>query len=171
MLSLSGSSWKGLPVGEPVDFCLQDLGSLPVTKQDNGKDFGGIFGGQLENIFPVGIVSVEKAMNETLGACKDGITAWQDEMKRFTEQRMEVAKDAFDQLREAKSPTDAVKVQNKYLTDAATAYLEEMRTLGEIWQKMANDNLEALTEMTPTEDAKDSSKKASAAAGQQAAAE
>ena len=142
-----------------------------MTKQENGKDFGGLFGGQLESFFPVASESVEKAMNESLGACKEGFTAWQDEMKRFSEQRMEVAKNAFDQLREAKSPTDAVKVQNKYLTDAAAAYFDEMRTLGEIWRKMATSNIEAMSEMTPVEAAKETAKKTAAAAKQQAAAE
>ena len=142
-----------------------------MTKQENGKDFGGLFGSQLENFFPLGGTSVEKAMNESLGACKDGMAAWQDEMKRFTEQRMEVAKDAFDQLREAKSPMDAVKVQNKYLTDAASAYLEEMRALGDIWRKMTNDNIEAMSEIAPDEAAKQTAKKAPTQAKQQAAAE
>ena len=168
MLWKSGSSWKGpAPCEDRLVDCRQDLGSLPVTKQENGKDFGGIFGGQMEAFFPMANGSLEKAMNESLGACKEGLTAWQDEMKRFTEQRMEVAKDAFDQLREAKSPMDAVKVQNKYLTDAASAYLEEMRALGDIWRKMTNDNIEAMTEITPAEAAK----KAPAPAKQQAAAE
>ena len=142
-----------------------------MSKQENGKDFGGIFGGQLEALFPMANGSLEKAMNESLGACKEGFTAWQDEMKRFTEQRMEVAKDAFEQLREAKSPVDAVKVQNKYLTDAASAYFDEMRTLGDIWQKVANSNIAALSEAAPSEVAKEAAKKATAPAKQQAAAE
>ena len=139
-----------------------------MTKQENGKDFGGIFGGQLDSFFPAANGSFEKAMNESLGACKECLTAWQDEMKRFTEQRMEVAKDTFEQFREAKSPVDAVKVQNKYLTEAATAYLEEMRTLGEIWRKMASGNIEALSEMTPAHAAKTTAKKATAASKQAA---
>jgi len=73
-----------------------------------------------------------------------GVSAFTEEMARFTEARLREDNAAWQVLAACRSPLDAFECQRRYAEKATEQYLAEAGKLSELAMTLANENLAAL---------------------------
>lgn len=87
------------------------------------------------------------AASRCLAACSKGMKAWEEEVIRFSKERMDENAETFDSLSTLKSPLDLVEVQREWFHTASRAYIDEgshlMKVITEttenLWSSVAPD--------------------------------
>jgi len=80
------------------------------------------------------------AFSRCLTAYSKGMKAWEEEILRFSKERMDENSETFDTLSTLKSPTDLAEMQREWFHTASRAYIDEASHL----MKIAADTTEHL---------------------------
>lgn len=92
-----------------------------------------------------GQVSSLLAINErAFRAWTRGVSAFTEEMSRFTQERLKEDAETWQVLAACRNPMDALECQRRFAEKAAEQYMAEAGKLSEIAVSVANENLTAL---------------------------
>ena len=87
------------------------------------------------------------ATSRCLAACSKGVKAWEEEVIRFSKERMDENSETFDTLSTLKSPLDLAEMHREWFHTASRAYIDEAshlmkmitETTENLWSSMAVD--------------------------------
>ena len=79
------------------------------------------------------------AMSRGLAACSKGMKAWEEEIIRFSKERMDENSETFDALSTMKSPVDLMDMQRDWFHTASRAYIDEASHLMKVIAETAED--------------------------------
>ncbi|NIJ41496.1 hypothetical protein FHS78_001786 [Parvibaculum indicum] len=87
------------------------------------------------------------ATSRCLAACSKGVKAWEEEVIRFSKERMDENAETFDTLSTLKSPLDLASMQREWFHTASRAYIDEAshlmkvvtETTESIWSSVSAD--------------------------------
>ena len=84
-------------------------------------------------------------VSHCLAACSKGVKALEEEVIRFSKERMDENSETFDRLSTLKSPLDVADMQREWFHTASRAYIDETshlmkvvtETVEELWSSVA----------------------------------
>lgn len=142
------SPTKKTDIAAPADLLGATAKQMEATFEDGVKAMKDHFSTFTVDTADFKIAAEESAklLDQTRGATVDGITAFSRELTDFLEKYTEASSDGLKALLAAKSPVEAMEVENRYLMDAASLYvahLQRLHTLGveamaKAWEPLAD---------------------------------